>query len=348
MTTALQQEHKQTTPSLAHIGVLALDGCYTSSLMGIIDSLQIANALIRNQSISPTDEQPAQFSWELISPTGDAVTASSGLTISVNQSLTSASRCQVIYIPAFFYPGKRTFNQWLEQQRGICDWLAERWQQGAYLAANCTGTFLLAETGLLNSRNATTTWWLEQQFRLRYPRVNLNVNQLLSEDDRLICAGAMSSYLHLATHLIALYSNSDIAASCAKAMLIDTGQSIQAPYQSLSNRGNSSDPVTARAQLWLQANLHKKVAMSQLALDMNVSQRTLIRKFKSEFELSPLAYLQHLRLEAAKKLLEGTSLPLTDIIEQVGYSDASSFSRLFQKHQGITPTMYRHRFRPRS
>ena len=349
--TAKHLSHKPPPRRLAHIGLLALDGCYTSSLMGIVDCLQVANAHLRNRhrenNRQPQDDPIPQFSWEIISHNGDTITTSGGLAIAASHSMAAASHCDLIYIPALFYPGKREFDQWLESQGHILDWLNERWQAGSQLAANCTGTFLLAQTGLLNSRHATCTWWLEQQFRLRYPRVRLDVNQLLTQDERLICAGAMSSYLHLAIQLVEQYADSEIAASCAKALLIDTGQSVQAPYQSLSNRENSQDPLTARAQLWLKAQLHTQVKMPVLAREMNVSQRTLIRKFKAEFDCSPLAYLQNLRIETAKQLLEGSSLSLADIIEQVGYADASSFARLFQKRQGITPAMYRHRFKPK-
>jgi len=328
--------------SVAHIGLLALDGCYTSSLAGIIDSLQVANAHIRNSH----GEQAPQFSWEIISRGGAPVMATGHFPITASHSLANASHCDLLYIPALFYSGKRTFNQWLSEQQDICAWLEQRWRAGSRLAANCTGTFLLAETGLLNGRQATSTWWLEQQFRFRYPRVTLKVNELITEDNKLICAGAMSSYLHLATHIINLFTTPEIAASCAKAMLVDMGQSVQAPYQSFSGMQDSLDPVTAKATFWLQAHLHENIEMTQLATEVNVSQRTLIRKFKAEFSVSPLTYLQNLRIETAKKLLEGSSLPLADIIEQVGYADASSFSRLFHKRQGITPAMYRHRFKP--
>lgn len=338
MSNPINQQHKPA----AHIGLLALDGCYTSSLTGIIDSLQVANAHIRNS----LGEQAPQFSWEIISRDGQPVSATGHFPIVASHSLATANHCDLLYIPALFYSGKRTFNQWLSEQQDICAWLEQRWRAGSRLAANCTGTFLLAETGLLDSRRATSTWWLEQQFRFRYPRVNLKINELITEDEKLICAGAMSSYLYLATRIIDLFTSAEIAASCAKAMLVDLGQSAQAPYQSLSGMQDSLDPVTAKATFWLQAHLHEKIDMKQLATEVNVSQRTLIRKFKAEFSVSPLTYLQNMRIETAKKLLEGSSLTLADIIEQVGYADASSFSRLFHKRQGITPAMYRHRFRP--
>jgi len=326
----------------AHIGLIALDGCYTSSLAGIIDSLQIANAHIRNSH----GEHAPQFSWEIISRTGAPVMATGHFPIAASHSLANANHCDLLYIPSLFYSGKRTFSQWLSEQQDICAWLEQRWRAGSRLAANCTGTFLLAETGLLNGRQATCTWWLEQQFRFRYPRITLKVNELIIQDERIISAGAMSSYLHLATHIIELFTTPEIAASCAKSMLIDMGQSAQAPYKSFSGMEDSLDPITAKATFWLQEHLHEHIEMTQLASEVNVSQRTLIRKFKAEFSVSPLTYLQNLRIETAKKLLEGSSLPLADIIEQVGYADASSFSRLFHKRQGITPAMYRHRFRP--
>jgi len=108
-----------------------------------------------------------------------------------------------------------------------CAWLRAQWQAGTVLAANCTGTFLLARTGLLDGREATTTWWLEKHFRVRYPAVELSLQDVLTEADRLLCAGASASYLLQAIRVIELCCGPVVASRCAKSMLIDVSQTTQ-------------------------------------------------------------------------------------------------------------------------
>jgi transcriptional regulator GlxA family with amidase domain len=148
----------------------------------------------------------------------------------------------------------------------------------------------------------------------------------------------------MAVHLIERYASVALAAQCAKAMLIDTSEKVQAPYQSLVLSETSGDPAVSSAQYWLQTHLQEPVDQAGLAQKIGVSQRTLIRRFNTELGVPPLIYLQNCRIEAAKQLLENTALPLVAVIEQVGYTDISSFSRLFKKRTGLTPAAYRKRF----
>ena len=123
--------------------------------------------------------------------------------------------------------GRDALDRLLAEQVAACAWLRAQWQAGTVLAANCTGTFLLARTGLLDGREATTTWWLEKQFRVRYPAVELNLQDVLTEADRLLCAGASASYLLQAIRVIELCCGPVVASRCAKSMLIDVSQTTQ-------------------------------------------------------------------------------------------------------------------------
>ncbi|MEC8428105.1 MAG: helix-turn-helix domain-containing protein, partial [Pseudomonadota bacterium] len=199
------------------------------------------------------------------------------------------------------------------------------------------------ETGLLNGREATTSWWLEHQFKNLYPLVKLKARELLTEDDQLLCSGSMSASLNLATRVIDRFHSHAMAAQCAKVMLVNNND--QAQYQELITDIPSGDPVVAKCQYWLQTHLREKIDQPTLAQKMGTSQRTLIRKFKSELGVPPLTYLQNLRIETAKHLLESSTLALSEIIGRVGYTDISSFSRLFRQRTDLTPAAYRRRFR---
>ncbi len=326
--------------SLPHIALLAIDNCYASSLYGLMDTLQIANAHIRNKF----GEEAPQYTWEVVSTRKSAINGAGGIKLAADRSIRDGGHFDIIFVPAVYYAGSRDFEVWLEQQNSVCDWLKAQWQLGAVLVSNCTSTFLLAETGLLDLRAATTTWWLEKQFRQRYPRPRLSVKELITEEDNLICTGAISSYLYLGIYLLEKYSSPEIASLCAKAMLIDPGHRLQTPHQNLMDTPMSSDPAVSKAQYWLQTRLENRIDMSELASYLNLSQRTLIRKFKRELGLPPATYLQNIRMETAKQLLESTRLPISEIAEKVGYANIGSFSRLFQDRIGLTPNRYRQRF----
>ncbi|OUS24316.1 hypothetical protein A9Q99_25530 [Gammaproteobacteria bacterium 45_16_T64] len=326
---------------MVKMGVIAYDNCYLSSLSGPMDAFQVANAYSCRQ-LGPSG---TQFSWNTVSITGEPVKTSGGISIATDMSIANADVFDLIYLPAFPYQGALAMDKMAEELRPLLDWLVVQWKRGATLVTICTGGFLMAETGLLDGREATTTWWLEKQFHKRYPNVKLNSRAMITEQDRLMCAGAMTSYQNMAVHLIERYATADLAIQCAKAMLIDTSVSAQSPYQNLLMDEASGDPVVAKAQYWLQNHAKENIDQAELAQKMGVSQRTLIRRFKAELDLTPLNYLQNIRIETAKQLLENTTLPLIEVTEHVGYTDISSFSRLFKQRTGLTPAAYRQRFK---
>ncbi|MDM0022533.1 GlxA family transcriptional regulator [Variovorax saccharolyticus] len=319
--------------------ILAFDGCYASSLGGFADILQVANSHLRRQQ----GASAAFFEWRFVSLSGDEVAASNGLQL---QTLKVGARdhYDLVFIPSLHYAGHRKFDQFLEGQSAACAWLVSQWRRGAWLAANCTGTFILAQTGLLNDRIATTTWWLERQFRLRFPRVDLQMRPVLTEVERLLCAGASASYLLQAIRVVERFCGPAIASQCAKSMLIDVSQTSQTPYLPLLADVAHTDALVHRAQHWLQKNMSGPTRISDLAAELAVSERTLIRRFNAVLDQSPLTYLQNLRIDSARALLEASDLGVDQIAMQVGYTDASSFSRLFRERIGLSPGAYRSRY----
>jgi transcriptional regulator GlxA family with amidase domain len=223
--------------------------------------------------------------------------------------------------------------------------LRSQWRAGARIVANCTGTFLVAQSGLLDGRVATTTWWLERQFRSLYPNVDLQFRSALTETDRLSCAGATATYLLQAVRMVDEFMGPAIASQCAKSLLIDVSNTGQLPYVPLLAETKHGDSVVERAQGWLQKNLARDICVPELARFVAVSDRTLMRRFRAATGQTPLGYLQTLRMQAACALLEASDTALQSIADQVGYNDVSSFSRLFKNNVGVSPGAYRRRFR---
>jgi transcriptional regulator GlxA family with amidase domain len=321
------------------VAVLAVEGCYVSCAAGFADVLQAANAHLRQQQGSAS----RPFEWSFVSAEGGPVAASNGMHIET-QRLGSRRRFDAVVIPAIHYPGFKPFVRFLDQQTDTYAWLRAQWHAGALIGANCTGTFMLAQSGLLDGRAATTTWWLDRQFRSRYPRVDLHYKSVLTETDRLMCAGATATYLLQAVHIVDRFLGPQVASQCAKSMLIDVSNTGQIPYLPLLTETDHADSLVERAQDWLQKHMAGAISMSDLARELAVSDRTLSRRFIAAVGQSPLAYLQAVRLSAARALLEAADMSVQAVATQVGYSDASSFSRLFRQGVGLSPGAYRRRF----
>ncbi|GGO84345.1 transcriptional regulator [Marinobacterium nitratireducens] len=323
--------------------ILTFDHCYASSVAGFADILLVANSHLRISRATASE----LFEWHFVSLSGGPVIASNGLPLHT-QKPGSQDHYDLVFVPSIFYGGHRQFDRFLNQQERVCRWLASQWRAGAWIAANCTGTFILAQTGLLDARTATTTWWLERQFRNKFPAVDLQMQPVLTEMDRLICAGASASYLIQTVRVIERFAGPVIASQCAKTMLIDVNQTNQIPYLPLLAKKDHSDALVHRAQNWLQNNMTKSVRISELSDALAVSDRTLTRRFRSVLDQTPLAYLQDLRLESARALLDTSSQSVDEIAGQVGYSDTSSFTRLFRQRVGMSPGAYRDRFQIRA
>ena len=323
--------------------IVAIDGCYSSSLAGFADVLQVANSHLRRYEGTSGSDISRTFEWEFVSLVSQRVTACNGLPITPVRS-PATKPYDLVFIPGIYYDGREAFSQLLKDAAPLCSWLEEQWEAGSMLAANCTGTFILAETGLLSDRDATTTWWLEKLFRTRYPKVKLKLKSMVTECERLSCAGASASHLLQAVYMVEYFCGSSVASLTAKTMLIDTSQTIQLPFLSLQTEEEHGDAIVAKAQLWLQKHFSEPVRLPELANMLSVSERTLIRRFNTALGTTPGAYLQTLRLDLARRLLENGNLGVDETAHQVGYQNGSSFTRLFRKQVGMTPVTYRNRF----
>lgn len=320
--------------------ILAYDGCYLSILGGYADLLHVANAHLRLNSAS---KDPV-FSWSFVSIRGGTVKACNGLEIHTQQ-IDDHDSFDIVFIPSVFYPGSKAFSKLLNEQAKLLPWLKRQWSFGAFLVSSCTGTFLLAETGLLDDKVATTTWWLADQFRTRYPKVNLQLDPVITEHDKLICAGASASYLLQAIQIIRHFVGATVASQCAKTLLIDTSRTKQTPYIPFLAERAHTDSLVHKAQHYLQKNFRTDIKISTLASDLGVSERTLIRRFQQALEQSPLSYLQSLRISTAQSLLKEGDLSVETIAALVGYTDTSSFCRLFKQKVGASPGVYRNQIR---
>lgn len=326
--------------AMPQLTTLAYDHCYAGSLACHQDLYFVANAHWRDQGHG----EEGLFNWRTVSRNAEPVTTASGLKILVDGGLEDLPEGSIVVVAAMNYPGSREFNARLTALQPELAWLRRQYQRGCILCSHCTGSFILAETGLLDGRQATTSWWLAEQFRQRYPEVELKADQLVIRDGRMISGGASTAEMATGLMMVEQAMGPGIAAQCAKTLLVDTNMTQQAPYLTLQTQQHHSDALVSRAQLLLQKNLQQTPTLEQLAAELGVSSRTLIRRFKQALGDTPNTYRQNLRIETAKRLLETSGLPVEELIRQVGYEDVSSFSRLFQRKTGLSPRLYRQKF----
>lgn len=325
---------------MAHrVTLLALDDCFASNVVGTIDMFGTAN-LVAGQLDPP---RPGVFEWQVLSADGRPVRSSNGYRLPVDGAVDEAPPASVIVIPAFGSPQPELLAAALSRQSGLLPWLRTQYESGATLASTCNASFLLAESGLLDGRPATTSWWLAPTFARRYPKVHLDVSSMLTESERLICAGTGMSWLDLTLHLIEQFGGRDLARLCAKYAVLDNRRRSQAPYIIL-NHARRYNPLVVRAEQWIKANLDRDLGVEEIAAHVAVSPRTLSRHFNECTGDSPRVFVQKLRVETSKALLEGTRLRLDAILERVGYTDGSAFRRLFRRYTGLSPRQYRERF----
>lgn len=324
---------------MAKITLLAENNCITSPIAGMADALSVANLW---WLYTKNDGGGSLFETEIISIDGKPVTAQSGITLTPSRAMHDMEKADLIVLPAFLPP----FDMENPRIKSICQWIKHNYKNGNKIACTCTGTFLLAETGLLNGRVATTNWQLAQLFQQQYPKVDLQIDRLLTEDNGLYCTGAATAFMNLCLHLIEKYGSPDLASMCAKGLLVDSDRQSQAPYIIYDFWKNHSDEQVLKAQQWMGKNYEKKFSIDMVADSMGISPRHFKRRFKNATGETPLAYLQRLRIENAKRFLERTRDTINEITWRVGYEDINSFRRLFIKHTGLSPKEYRNKFSP--
>ena len=326
------------------LGLLALDGCMLSSLTGPADALHVAQILARIRA--PLN--PPRFASTVFSARGArTILSESGIEINV-KPVAQDAQFDLVLVPGIDHERPRDIlNRATELQPEIALLRALR-ERGTRIAATCSGTYLLAMSGLLDGRRATTSWWMATAFRRHFPQVKLEEQALLIEDDGLITTGGSTSVYSLVLRLVAETGGEELAQQVGRMMLLDMERQSQAPYVSQAMLEKPRHSLAEKISHFLDKELHNQISVTRLADHCGTSERSLLRHFRANYGTSPLGYIQHLRVERAKALLEATQLSFDEVVQRCGYSDVPSFRKLFKRETSLTPADYRERFRLRA
>jgi transcriptional regulator GlxA family with amidase domain len=305
--------------------IFALDGLFDTGLTVLLDTFAMANELAASHGFAT---EP--FDVRLVGVRRRIRTAH-GLSTSV-EPVSTISRADWVVVPA---PGIREPERLIErmQDRDARDAMTylRRWHaDGIGVAAACIGTFLLAETGLLDNREATTTWSLAPFFRQRYPAVNLDDSRMVVASHRVVTAGSAMGHLDLALWLMR-QASPELATLVARFMLIDR-RSSQAEYI-IPDYLAHADPLVARFERWARDNLSLGFSLQAAAAALSVGPRTLQRRTEAVLGKSPLAFFQDLRIERAQHLVS-VGYDLEKIASEVGYADSATLRTLLRRRLG--------------
>lgn len=301
-----------------------------------MEILRAASQMARAQ-----DRGAARVGFMLAAPDRNPLTLGSGIALTPDLALTELPPLDLLLLPAIW-------RNPLSAVKAARDWLGllrEQADRGTRICSVGTGSYLLAEAGLLDGKAATTHWNYFEPFTQRYPAVDLKTRHLITQSDNIYCVGSVNSIADLMVHIVEEWFGSRIARAIENQFSPEIRRSFSAAaYQ---NEADSShhDEAVAQAQQWLQMNLSSPVSMVQLAERSQLSARTLHRRFKRATGMTPLNYLQSQRIAGAKDLLRHSNLTVGDIAWQQGIQDVSYFSQLFRRHCGMSPLQYRNAVR---
>jgi transcriptional regulator GlxA family with amidase domain len=308
------------------IHILALDGVFDTGLAAILDAFGTANALAEMTGVSSL-----RFQVKVVG-LHKSITTARGLSMPV----IAAARAQTpdaVVMPAILYMSAEPLVEALAssevREAGV---VLRKWsERGALTATACIGTFVLAEAGLLDGEEATTTWWLSPLFRQRYPRVRLDDSRILVQSNTMLTAGAALSHLDLALALIRRASP-ELANLTARYLVADvrTSQSIYSIPDHLAH----ADPLIQQFERWARGRLSEGFSLEQAAQALATSKRTLARRMESVLGKSPLAFFQDLRIERAVHLLRTTRASVDQIAAKVGYAEGVTLRTLLRRKLG--------------
>ncbi len=250
----------------------------------------------------------------------------------------------LILIPAFTTDN---MPETLQANAGYIPQLLQQYRKGAGIGTVCTGAFLLAASGLLKDKFATTHVDACNSFAAAFPDVRLKADKTVTQDGRLYTSGGATSSFHLLLHIIHEFCGDEIAIKIAKIFAIDRDRDKQAYFSTFQPSRNHKDDLVASAQEKIERNYQDTTTIEALIKDIPSSRRNMVRRFKQITGITPIEYLQQTRIEAAKKLLEQTTHQMNEVIFQSGYSDPKAFRKVFKKNVGMTPSQYREKFQMR-
>lgn len=323
-----------------HVSLLALPDAVVSTLAGILDVMNGAALM----GLGGPGARPP-FRTEVVGEKKGPLALASGVPFEVSRAVDEIAATDIVIVPSILLPREG----WRPgRYPGLVDWLQRMHAGGALLCSACSGIFLLAETGLFDGKDATVHFGYARAFQALYPRVVVHPERVLVISglrEELVCSGASTTWHDLVLYLTARHAGATVAQEVARSFALQWHQDGLAPFIVFEGRSDHGDGEILSAQQWLVRHFSVANPVEEMVKRSRLAERTFKRRFVAATGLTPIAYVQRLRIEDAKRRLERTEAPVDEVSWRVGYEDPAFFRRLFKRTTGMAPGAYRKRFR---
>ena len=314
--------------------------CPDGSVSSSIAPLEVFYAAGSKWNPCASPNPQARFRITTVSADGLPVSGAAGVRVVPDKPLHAVARADLVLIPS----AGPNVDELIAKNALAIPWLRDLHAGGALIAGVCTGVALLAEAGLLDGHRATTHWVVADSFRQRYPKVDWQPQLCVTEDRGIVCGGGVYAAIDLSLYIVEKLCGRDTALACAKSLVVQMPRTYQAGFAVVPFGADHADPAVHRAEDWLRDHFPDDVDLDRLADDLALSSRTFLRRFKAATGETPLGYLQRLRTEAAKQMLEDDRMTIQEVSLAVGYEDVAFFRGVFKRHAGLLPGAYRERY----
>ena len=332
---------RKSSPKGVRVCLVAIPEVMASTLLGLYDVLNSFHLLA---TYGDGLAARAQFKAEIVATTAGPLSSASGVRVEAMRSIEQIDSADVIIIPSVLVAG----GEWQQgRYPALVEWLTKMHKAGTQLCSTCSGVLLLAETGLLDGKDATIHWMYAQTFRRNFPNVRLRLERALvaaGKRQEFLMSGASTAWHDLILYLIAQHAGPTAAQMVAKIFAFQWHADGFSPYVVFEPVTEHGDAAIQKAQSWLSRHFSVANPIEQAARVSAIPERTFKRRFKSATGHAPIDYVQRLRIEEAKRRLERTRAPVDEIGWNVGYEDPAFFRRLFKRVTGVTAGAYRRKF----
>jgi transcriptional regulator GlxA family with amidase domain len=318
------------------ISILVYEDAVLSAVSGALDILTGTNHYLRQSGEAPA------FEIELVSEKLKNIQLYLPAQFICHRTLGEVSETNLIVVPAFYGAGNP--SEILEKNRALINWVKAMKRRGAEAASLCFGSYFLAEAGLLDGVACTSHWMALEDMRRRYPKADLKPDAVITDQEGIYTSGGAFSSLNLILYLVEKFCGREVGIQISKMYSIDMDRVSQGHFIVFQGQRGHEDEEILKAQNYIEQNYYNELTVEQVAEQVNMSRRNFIRRFKKATNNTPVEYLQRVKIEAAKKVLEKSPKNISSLMYEVGYNDSKAFREVFKRFTGLTPQEYRSKY----
>jgi transcriptional regulator GlxA family with amidase domain len=322
---------------MKHITILVYEEVTLTALSTTASILASANEAAEKRGMA------APFQIELVGVHRKNVRLNLPVQFYCSKTIAELFDTDVIIIPPMV-AGPGDMETILQKNSALLNWVKKEHRKKTVLISLCTGVYFLAACGLLNGMQATSHWGAMEHLQQSYPLIDFRPGNVITSSKYIITGGGGFSSLNALLYFIEKQCGKEIAIELSKYYALDYGRTSQSMFTIFSGQRLHNDAEIHRAQSFMEKRYKSDISVEKAAAEVNMSKRNFIRRFKSATSLSPIEFIQRIKIEAAKKALEAGETNIAAVTYGVGYNDLRTFRMVFKRITGLTPVEYRNKY----